>query len=301
MSNTISTFKNYLPLLDEVYANSSLTAVLDGEQELARQGVNANELVIPKITMDGLANYDRKNGYVDGEVTLTNETVTCNFDRARLFSVDALDDAETAGIAFGRLASEFIRTRVVPELDAFRMATYASVSGIGAATPADLTTGAAVIAALRDAANAMDDAEVPAEQRYLFITHGLMGLVEDLDLTSSTRVLERFEAVVRMPQSRMYTAITQFDGSSSGQTAGGYVKRAASGSGETAVAASKNINFMVIHKGAVIQFQKHVAPKVIAPDQNQHSDAWKFGYRNVGIADVYKNKLAGVYLHAATA
>ena len=255
MSNTISTFKNYLPLLDEVYANASLTAVLDGEQELARQGVNANELVIPKITMDGLANYDRKNGYVDGEVTLTNETVTCNFDRARLFSVDALDDAETAGIAFGRLASEFIRTRVVPELDAFRMATYASVSGIGAATPADLTTGAAVIAALRDAANAMDDAEVPAEQRYLFITHGLMGLVEDLDLTSSTRVLERFEAVVRMPQSRMYTAITQFDGSSSGQTAGGYVKRAASGSGETAVAAGKNINFMVIHKGAVILFQ----------------------------------------------
>ena len=54
---------------------------------------------------------------------------------------------------------------------------------------------------------------------------------------------------------------------------------------------------MVIHKPAVIQFQKHVAPKIITPDANQSADAYKFGYRNVGIADVYKNKLAGVYVH----
>ena len=56
---------------------------------------------------------------------------------------------------------------------------------------------------------------------------------------------------------------------------------------------------MVIHKPAVIQYQKHVAPKVITPEQNQDGDAWKFGYRNVGIADVYENKVAGIYLHKA--
>ena len=291
MPNTISTFQNYIPLLDEVYAGASLTSVLDGAPELARQGVNANELVIPKISMDGLASYDRKNGYVAGEVTLTNETVVCNFDRARLFCVDTMDDEETANLAFARLASEFIRTRVVPELDAFRLATYAGTAGISAATPANLTAGADVLAALRTAINVMDESEVPAEQRYLFITPSLMGLMEDLDLTKSTRVLERFEDVVRVPQSRMYTAITQYDGASSGQTAGGYVKDAESG---------RNINFMVIHKPSVIQYQKHVAPKVIAPEHNQTGDAWKFGYRNVGIADVYENKLAGVYLHAAT-
>ncbi len=300
MSNVISTFKNYIPLLDEVYAGASLTGVLDGAPELARQGVNANELVIPKITMDGLANYDRKGGYVPGEVTLTNETVVCNFDRARLFCVDTLDNEETAGLAFARLASEFIRTRVVPELDAFRLATYASMSGISAAAPVELTSGADVLSALRAATNAMDEDEVPAEQRYLFITPSLLGLMEDLDLTKSTRVLERFEAVVRVPQSRMYTRIAQHDGTSDGQTAGGYVKAAASGSGESALPAGKNINFMVIHKPAVIQYQKHVAPKVITPEQNQTGDAWKFGYRNVGIADAYENKRAGIYLHAAT-
>ena len=45
------------------------------------------------------------------------------------------------------------------------------------------------------------------------------------------------------------------------------------------------------------QIPKHIAPKVITPEQNQTADAWKFGYRQVGVNDLYKNKLAGVYLH----
>ena len=32
--------------------------MLDGANELVRQGANANELVIPKISMDGLADYN---------------------------------------------------------------------------------------------------------------------------------------------------------------------------------------------------------------------------------------------------
>lgn len=291
MANSIALFKNYIPMLDEVYKLASLTGVLDGAPELARQGVNANELIIPKISMDGLANYSRNSGYVSGDVTLTNETVACNFDRGRMFTVDVLDNQETAGIAYGRLAAEFIRTKVVPELDAFRLATYAGVSGISTATAAALSTGATVVSALRDATNKMDEDEVPSEERYLFITPTLISLVEDLDTTKSRAVLERFARVVRVPQTRFYTKIDQYDGTTTGETAGGYVKDATDG---------KNINFMVIHKPAVIQFQKHVAPKVITPENNQTGDAWKFGYRNVGIADVYENKLAGIYLHAST-
>ena len=290
MANSIALFKNYVPLLDEVYKNASLTGVLDGAAELARQGNNANELVIPMISMDGLANYSRNDGYVSGDVTLTNETVKCNFDRGRMFTVDTLDNAETAGIAYGRLASEFIRTKVVPELDAFRLAMYAGLDGISKATAAALTTGANVISALREATNQMDEDEVPAEQRYLFITPSLIALVEDLDTNKSRMVLERFAGVVRVPQTRMYTKIVQKDGKTEGQTDGGYAKDVS----------GKNINFMVIHKPAVIQYQKHIAPKVITPDQNQDGDAWKFGYRNVGIADGYKNKRAGIYLHEST-
>ena len=54
---------------------------------------------------------------------------------------------------------------------------------------------------------------------------------------------------------------------------------------------------MIIQRSALIQFQKHVAPKIITPEQNQTADGYKFGYRNVGIADVYENKLVGIYLH----
>lgn len=289
MANAITLAQQFIPILDEVYKMASLTAKLDGASDLVRAGANANELIIPKLSMQGLAAYSRNAGYVSGDVTLTNETVTCNFDRGRMFQVDNMDNLETAGIAFGRLAGEFIRTQVVPELDAFRFAKYASTTGISeVATPAPLADGAAVVAALRKGITAMDEAEVPLDDRHLFITPTLYGMVQDMDTTKSREVLARFASITQVPQTRFYTAITQYDGTTSGQTAGGYIKDATKGC---------DINFMIVHKPAVIQFEKHVAPKIITPELNQTADAYKFGYRNVGIVDVYDNKLAGVYLH----
>lgn len=49
MANTIELAKMYVPILDEVYKQSSLTAVLDGDPELAQQGANANEMIIPML------------------------------------------------------------------------------------------------------------------------------------------------------------------------------------------------------------------------------------------------------------
>ena len=295
MPNVIELAKQFVPLLDETYQNASLTSDLDGAAELARQGANANELIIPMLSMQGLADYSRNSGYVDGDVSLTNETVKCNFDRGRMFSVDTMDNLETAGIAFGRLAGEFIRTKVVPELDAFRFACYAGKSGISkVATGATLADGATVLKAIRAANDQMDEDEVPQEGRYLYITPTLMGMVQDLDTTKSREVLSNFAKLVKVPQTRFYTAIQQRSGKLTGsgentadETAGGYVK----------AAEAKEINFLIIHKPAVIQFPKHIAPKIITPEANQDADAYKFGYRNVGIADLYQNKLAGVYLH----
>ena len=295
MANAITKFKKYVPLLDEVYKQAALTSVLDSDESLARAGANANEIVIPKISMDGLGDYDRNSGYTNGNVTLTNETVQFNYERGRMFVVDAMDDEETAGIAYGKLASEFIRTQVAPEGDAFRFATYASVSGISKVSAgATLSTGADVIAALRVATSTMDEDEVPYENRYLFITPTLKGLIDDMDTTKSREVLARFTQVIQVPQTRFYTAIDLYDGktdasgsSGANETVGGYVKNAN----------AKDINFMVIHKPAVMQYNKHIAPKVITPEANQDADAWKFGYRKYGLADVYENKVAGIYLH----
>lgn len=103
---------------------ASLTAVLDGPNDLAQEGANANEILIPKMSMSGLADYDKQTGYALGDVTLDYETKKCDYDRGRMFTVDAMDNIESAGIAFGRLSGEFLRTQVVPELDTWRLAKY---------------------------------------------------------------------------------------------------------------------------------------------------------------------------------
>lgn len=275
MANNITLFTQCTTQLDEVYTLSSLTAVLDGANDLVQAGANANEIIIPKMEMDGLGDYDKSEGYPHGDVTLTNETVKCNFDRGRMFSVDNMDNAETAGVAFGRLSGEFIRTKVVPELDAFRLSKYAQKAYIAMESD-PLTSGEAVVKAIRNITTSMDNAEVPVEGRYLFILPELHDAILDLDTTKSKAVLNQFAGVVRVPQKRFYTEIAQ--------TENGYVK----------ADEAKEIAFLVVCKDAVIQFQKHVAPKVVTPEVNPDADAWKFGYRNVGIADVYENKTAGL-------
>lgn len=289
MPNTLELAMQFIPVLDAVYKAASLTAKLDGATELARQGANANELIIPMLDMDGLGDYDRNSGYVKGSVSLKNETVKCNFDRGRKFTVDNVDNQESANIAFGRLSGEFIRTKVTPELDAFRFAQYASHEGISSAY-ASLAKGTDVVNALRAAITKMDEDEVPADQRHLFITSTLYGLVKDLDTTKSREVLDEFADVTKVPQTRFYTSIKQLSGKEGEEGKGGYQK----GDG------AADINFMVIHTPALIQFSKHIAPKIVSPDLNPDADAYIFGYRHVGIADVYKNKTAGIYLHTKT-
>ena len=93
-----------------------------------------------------------------------------------------------------------------------------------------------------------------------------------------------------MPQTRFYTSIDLADGKSEAE--GGYKKTPSTGA---------DINFMVIHKSAVLQYPKHTVNKIISPQENQEMDAWKFFFRAYGLADAYENKVAGIYLHHKTA
>lgn len=284
MANNIQKFKKYVTLLDKVYKEAALTSDLDSDAELAREGANADEIIIPKIDMDGLGDYDRNSGYTNGDVTFKNETVKFNYERGRMFTIDSMDDEETAGLAYGKLSSEFIRTKVAPEGDAFRFATYAKKAGTKKAET--LNAGADIIGALRTAITKMDEEEVSKENRYLYITPTLKGLIDDLDTTKSKEVLDLFAKIIKVPQTRFYTEIKMNDGKTTGQEKGGYKKDTA----------GKDINFIIIEKSAVMQYNKHIAPKVITPEENQTADAWKYGYRKYGLADVYENKIAGIYV-----
>ena len=285
MANQIAKFKKYVDLLDEVYQNGAKTAVLESDATLAKQGANANEIIIPKLDMDGLGKYDRNSGYVDGNVVLKNETVEFNYDRGRKFSVDAMDDEETAGLAFGKLAAEFVRTKVIPEQDAFRFAKYSDLAATKVS--GTLTVGADVLTALQTAISAMDNAEVPSENRHLFINPALLIAAQNVDTTKSRDILGAFASITKVPGVRFYTAVVLLDGKTGGEEKGGFKK----------AAAGKDINFLIVEKSAVLQFTKHNVNKAIPPEDNPDADAWIFNFREYGLADVYENKTAGIYLH----
>lgn len=288
MANNIALFQKYIALLDEVYKQSALTSDLDGDSTLVRAGANTNEIIIPKMQLDGLADYSRNSGYVKGNVSITYETVKFNYDRGRKFDVDNMDNEETAGLAFGKLSGEFIRTKVVPEMDAFRFASYAAAEGISKVTEgATLTTGEQVLAAILAAVNKMDEDEVPQEGRILYITPTLYNLAANVDTTKSKAILDGFAKVVKVPQSRFYTAVTLANGTADDELAGGFTK----------AEGARDINFMIIHKAAVLQYPKHTVNKVVGPEANQESDGYLFFYRAYGLVDTYENKTAGIYLH----
>lgn len=293
MANTIALAQKYLPLLDEVYKASSRTAILDSTKV---DIVNGNTIKVFKTSMDGLGNYNRNTGFTNGDVTGTWETLTLSKDRGRSFIVDRMDNEETIGMAFGTLAGEFIRTKVAPEIDAYTFAKIAGTSGILSAN-ADITVGTTDVSSLIDTAEMqMNEEEVPGEGRILFISEtayaGLRAkIVRSVqnDVTGINKEVETYDGmqIVRVPQSRFYTAITLYDGTTSSQTAGGFV-------GTTG---GYKINFMIVHPSAVTKVVKHVLPRIFTPEQYQNADAWKFDYRIYHDTFVYDNKVKGIYMH----
>ena len=295
MANSFQLAQTFLPLLDEAYKVNSRTAILDSTKV---EIVNGNTIKVFKTDMDGLGNYNRNTGFVDGSVTGTWETLTLGKDRGRSFTVDRMDNEETIDMAFGTLASEFIRIKVTPEIDAYTFAKIAGTTGIDTATAADITIGTTDVPGLIDEAErSMNENEVPVDGRMLFISEsayaGLRSKVTRTVMNGEGGINKEIESydgmrIIRVPQSRFYTAITLKDGSTSGQTAGGYTGTATTG---------YKINFMIIHPSAITKVVKHVLPRIFSPDENQKADAWKFDYRVYHDTFVYDNKVKGIYLH----
>ena len=286
MANTIALAKNYTSILDEVYCGASVTADLTSDNTMVRAGANANEIIYPQISVSGLGDYSRNSGYTDGSVNLEWKTAKFNYDRGTKISVDVMDNEESRDIAFTMAGAELMRTKVAPEADAFVFATLAGTAGISKATPATYADATEFLAALIEAKNKMDEDEVPEEGRILYATPTLMNGVMALDTTKSREILNSFTVKKKVPQSRFYTAIDLLDGKSPNEEAGHY-KKATTG---------KDINFMIVHKPAVIKFDKHTASDIIPASANPAADADISKYRKYGIVDVYQNKVAGIYL-----
>lgn len=291
IQNNIAAFAGYSTILDEVLVASALTGVLESDPNDAKPGANVGEFMIPMMDMDGLGNYDHQKGYPAGAVTLKMETKKCNYERGRMFTVDFVEDEEAAGIAYGKLAGEFIRTKVVPEIDAVRFAKYASLTKAACrAVSASFADGKTLVKALSAAQTQLDNDEVPQEMRHLFLLPSLKRLLDDMDTYQSRQVLDGFASVTVVPPARFHTAVTLLTGADDDTNRAGGFKPGGSA-----------INFFIAYKPAIMQHTRHARAKVVTPEQNQDADAWKFGYRVYGLNDAYENKLAGLYVNTQTA
>ena len=301
MANSNSLVTKFLPVLDEVYKRESVTSILDTANSRV-EFIGANIIKLFTIELDGLGNYNRNTGYVGGDITAAWEQYQLTQDRGRSFMLDVMDNDETLGMTLAGLLSEFLRVYVVPEIDAYRFAKYASTSGILTATAADIGSSSDVVGFIDEADKAMSNVEVPHDGRILFVSEDvykrLKGQITRFIENGEgnvNRTVEMFDdmRVIRVPQNRFNTAITLYDGTTSGQTAGGYIVPAST---------SYPINFMIVHPSAVAQVVKHVVPRLFSPEQNLNADAWKYDYRIYHDAFVLNKHVKGIYLHrAATA
>lgn len=292
MANSIEYAQKFAPIIDAIYKNASVTEGMDAATRPDFSGVN--EVKVLKVSTTGLGDYSRANGYPKGDVTAAWETMQLTEERGKEISIDRLDNEETLGLTFGTVTGDFMRTQVVPELDAYRFAKYASATGISKATAAALTKDT-VLAAIDEASRQMDADEVPLEGRRLYISSDLKPVMNQAVTrqwgsdsgVSNTLAGYNGMPIVYVPKTRFYTALTLNDGS----TNWGYAK----GTG------AQNINFMVIYPAAILQVVKFALPKIFTPDENQDKDTWKFQFREYHDAFVYDNKAKGVYLHAQPA
>ena len=298
MANTVQLVTKFVPIMDEVYKRESVTSILDTANSNI-QFIGANAVKVFKFASNGLGTYARATGYVAGDLSATWETLTLGQDRGRSFMRDVMDNEETLGMALAGLTSQFIRTQVAPEIDAYRFAKYASASNILAATPANLANVSDIVAAIDAADTAMSNEEVPHEGRILFVSEDCYAALKEKVTrfiengeNNVNREIEVFDnmRVIRVPKARFNTAITLYDGTTSGQTAGGYIVPAST---------SYPINFMIVHPSAVVQVVKHVVPRLFAPQQNLTADAWKYDYRIYHDCWVLDNHVKGIYLHKA--
>lgn len=292
VSNSIAYAQKFLPLLDEAYKRESLTAILDTANERV-EWTGAKTANIFNLALNGLANYDRNAGFVPGSATGTWEPYVISIDRGRSFTVDAMDNDESVGMAFGALLGTNEREYVIPEVDAYRFAKIASGADTTQVVSGALTTGAA--AAIQTAEAALDDAEVPYEGRILYIAPSVYSVLKsdivrytengDPDVNGTVEMYDGMR-VIRVPSGRFNTAIT-LTAPTAADAAGGYT------------ATGDAINFMIVHPSAILQVVKHVIPRVFSPEVNQEADAWKLNYRIYHDTFVLANKKKGIYVHHA--
>ena len=297
--NTLAVATLMQTTLDTVATQVALTGWMEANAGQIRYS-GGNEIKIPKMSLQGLANYDRDTGYTQGSVTLSYETRSMTQDRGRKFVLDAMDVDETNFVATAStVMGEFQNQYVIPEIDAYRLsklATTAITKGTHVAygyVPAEGTILRAIKTGIKQireqgytgdlvvliSTDAMLELELALSGKITTTTFSAGGIDTTVPAVDGVPLIET-------PENRMYTAITINDGKTAGQTDGGYSK------GTTA----KTINFIIVPRIAPIAVSKQDKMRIFDPETYQDGNAWSMDYRRYHDLWVADNKEDSIYL-----
>lgn len=268
--------------LDKAVVQKTVTGFLT-DNAMRTKFVGNKTVLIPEMSFSGLGDYDRVTGFVSGTVTVTAEPYTLTMDRGRSFQLDREDNDET-GIAdlAGQVMGEFVRNKVVPEIDAYVL----SKLGGFAAGQTQTVTGDPATQAFKMLSEAIRKVQNEAgydEEMVAFVDSTLWGALQQSSEVTRALVTSNFKkgavdtvvkslngvAILPTPDSRMKTAYDFNDGTTDGQKDGGF----------TPSESAKSIGFIVMPKRAASLVKKTEKIRTFTPDQNQNADAWKFDYR----------------------
>lgn len=291
MANVLEYAKIFQTTLDKQAVQESTTGWMEANAGQVKYN-GGNEVKIPSITMDGLADYDRTTGFVDGTVTLTYQTHTLTQDRGRSFSLDAMDVDETNFVATaGNVMGEFQRVEVVPEIDAYRYSKLATLAINAGQTSAKAITKENIVDELLADLNGMEDV-IGNKEVVITMSPIMAGLLakEGKDYISKSMLAKGALSVE--VQSFNENAIVR----ASSRLLKTEIEIKAEG-GFEATAGAKDINWLIATKDAPIAISKTEKVRIFTPDTNQNADAYKLDYRKYHDLWVPKNKLSSIFVN----
>ena len=268
--------------LDKAVAQKPVTGFM-ADNNLRGKFVGAKTVMIPAMNISGLGDYDRDTGFVSGTVSVSAKPYTLAMDRGRSFQLDREDHDET-GIAdlAGQIMGEFVRTKVVPEVDAYvlsKLAGYAYSEG----QTVEGTPATDAYAMLTEAiANAQNEVGYD-EELIAFVDGKMLNALQNSEEISRHLVMNDFKkgelhtqvtslngvAILPVPDSRMKTAYNFYDGTTAGQEAGGF----------TPAVNAKSIGLLLVPRRAASLIKKTEQVRCFDPAHNLKADAWKLDYR----------------------
>ncbi|MBO4693865.1 MAG: hypothetical protein J5659_05705 [Clostridia bacterium] len=290
--NSLENAKRYSDELDKMFAQKSVTGFF-ADNALTTKFVGAKTVIIPDINFQGLADYDRDTGFTRGAITVSNTSYTMAMDRARSLQIDR-EDLDETGIASlaGKILGEYVRTKVVPECDAYVISKLAGLAATRANTVAgDVTKPFEALSDLINEvrANAGFDEELVA-----FIDSRMYALLMNSNEISRMITVSDFKqgdinlrvqslngvAIIPVVSERMKTAYT-FNNT----TAGGF----------SPAAGAKSVYMLVCPKSGAHLVKKTEQMRIFTPEQNVDADAYKFDYRIYYDVFVQKSGLDSVW------